>query len=60
MDWVISVLQFGRTFDFFIVTGFMFVIGAVFYSYLILRKTQHKVEEIVRNLAIERAEKKEK
>lgn len=58
LDWVINTLEFGRTFDFFIVAGFMFVIGAVFYSYTVLRKTQKKVEEIVSKLAIERVEKK--
>lgn len=60
-DFIIKdVFDFARTFDFFIVAGFMFVIGAIFYTYTVLRKTQKKVDTIVRKIAIEKAEKKEK
>ena len=59
LDFIIKdVLDFGRTFDFFTVMGFIFVIGAIFYTYTILRRTQKKVDIIVRKLAIERAHKK--
>ena len=58
-DFIIrDVLDFARTLDFFIVTGFMFVIGAIFYTYTVLRKTQKKVETIVRRVAIDKAYKK--
>lgn len=53
-----DILQFNRTLDFFIVVGFMFMIGSIFYTYTILRKTQKKVEMIVQKLAIENAFKK--
>ena len=60
-DFIIKdVLNFSRTFDFFVVVGFMFTIGAVFYSYTVIRKTQRKVDLIVRNVAIKNAEKKNK
>jgi hypothetical protein len=35
----------------------MFLIGAVFYTYTIVRKNQKKLESIVRKVAIEKAEK---
>jgi hypothetical protein len=60
-DFIIKdVLDFGRTMDFFIVIGFMFVIGAIFYTYTVLRKTQKKVDTIVRKIAITNAENKKK
>ena len=60
-DFIIKdVLDFGRTMDFFIVVGFMFVIGAVFYTYTVLRRTQKKVDTIVRKLAIDKAYKKKR
>ena len=59
-DFIIKdVLDFGRTMDFFIVAGFMFVIGAIFYTYTILRKTQKKIDTIVRKVAISNMHKKE-
>ena len=58
-DFIIrDVLDFARTLDFFIVTGFMFVIGAIFYTYTVLRKTQKKVDSIVRKVAIDKAYKR--
>jgi hypothetical protein len=40
--------------DFFIITGFLFLIFVVFYTYTIARKNQIKLEEVVRNIAIKR------
>jgi hypothetical protein len=58
-DFIIKdVLDFARTMDFFIVVGFMFVIGAIFYTYTVLRKTQKKVDTIVRKVAIDNVHKK--
>ncbi len=57
-----DVMKLQRPLDFFIIVGFMYLIGALFYTYTIVRKTQQKTEEIVRKLALERAyrAKKEK
>ena len=49
---ITATLQLGRTMDLFIILGFMLVMGVAFHNYLSLRKTQRKVETIVRKLAI--------
>ena len=59
LDFIVKdILDFGRTMDFFIVAGFMFITGAVFYTYTVLRKTQKKVDTVVRKIAIDKAYKK--
>lgn len=47
-----GVLQFGRRLDFFIILGFIFLIGLLFYNYTILNRTKKKVEYIVRKIAL--------
>lgn len=54
-----DVLSFSRRMDFFIVIGFMFIIGIVFHTYTIVRKNQNKIEKIVRDIAINKEKKKE-
>ena len=54
LDPVLNTLNIARTLDFFIITGFLFTIFVVFYTYTIVRKNQRKLEEIVRNIAIKR------
>ena len=53
-----DVLDFSRRMDFFIVLGFMFLIGIVFHIYTIIRKTQNKIERVIRKIAIEKGIKK--
>ena len=43
-----------RPLDFFIIAGFMFMIGSIFYTYTIVRKNQRKLEEIVRKMAMKK------
>jgi len=57
LDFFVKNLKLYRTMDLFIILGFMFLIGAVFYTYTIVRKNQKKLESIVRKVAIEKAEK---
>ena len=45
-------LSFERRLDFFIVIGFMFLIGMIFHRYTIMRKLQNKVEKIVSRMAM--------
>ncbi|MBI2138595.1 DUF2304 domain-containing protein [Candidatus Woesearchaeota archaeon] len=52
LDPIIRSLNLSRRLDFFIIIGFMFLIWAVFYTYLIVRKSQKRIEEIVRKLAL--------
>ncbi len=49
-----GVLKLQRPLDFFIITGFMFMIGSIFYTYTIVRKNQKKLEEIVRKMAMKK------
>lgn len=51
---IVRSIGFARTMDFFIVAGFMFLIGSLFYIYLIVRSNQKKLEEIVRKIAFEK------
>jgi hypothetical protein len=54
LDPIVKSLSLARTMDFFIILGFMFLIGALFYTYIIVRKNQNKLEEIVRKIAMEK------
>ncbi len=56
-----DIFNLTRPLDLYIIVGFMFMIGTVFYIYTILRRLQRKVDSIVRKNAIEKAyEPKEK
>ncbi len=55
LDFLIKgVLKLQRPLDFFIIAGFMFMIGFIFYSYTLIRKNQRKMEEIVRKMAMKK------
>lgn len=51
---LVKSIGFARTMDFFIVAGFMFLVGSLFYIYLLVRSNQKKLEEIVRKIALEK------
>lgn len=53
-----GVLSFSRRMDFFIVIGFLFLIGIMFHIYTIVRKNQNRVDTMVRKIAIEKRNKK--
>ncbi|MBI2651713.1 DUF2304 domain-containing protein [Candidatus Woesearchaeota archaeon] len=52
LDPILTTLSLVRALDFFIIAGFLFLIFVIFYTYTVVRKTQKKVEEVVRNIAI--------
>jgi hypothetical protein len=54
LDPVLNTLNISRTLDFFIITGFLFLIFVIFYTYTVVRKNQRKLEEIVRKIALKR------
>jgi len=60
LDPVVRSLNLGRKLDLFIILGFMFLIAVTFYTYRVTRHTDKRVESLVRNIALERAEKKNK
>ena len=54
LDPVLKPLGFFRALDFLIISGFLFMIASIFYTYTITRKTQKQLESIVRTLAIKK------
>ena len=54
LDPIVRIFGFLRTLDLLIISGFLFLIAAVFYTYTITRKNQKKLESIVRAIAIKR------
>ena len=57
---VTETLHFNRTLDMLMVGSIIFVVGISFYVYTIVRRTEQRVEELVRKTAIEDADKKKK
>jgi hypothetical protein len=49
-----DILDLKRPIDFYIIVGFMVLTGMMFHMYMVMRKTQNKVEEIVRKMALEK------
>ena len=45
-------LSFSRRLDFFIILGFMSLIGMIFHIYTSIRKMQNKLERVVRKMAV--------
>ena len=54
LDPLLQTFSIARTLDFFIITGFLFLIFVSFYTYTMVRKNQRKIEEIVRKVALKR------
>ena len=52
LDPIIKPLGFFRAFDFFIMSGFLFLIAAIFYTYTVVRRTQRQIEKVVREIAM--------
>jgi len=57
---VMELLQIERTADFIVLIGFSFFSVIIFYMYTIVKKNNYKIEQLVRQLAIEGLEKKSK
>jgi hypothetical protein len=51
---IMESLEIQRTVDFFVIGGFMFFSIIIFYLYKKVRKTEKKIEEIVRKVALRR------
>ncbi len=52
LDPLVKSLKFARTFDLLVIIGFIFLTAVIFHTYTITRKTQRKMEVIVRELAM--------
>lgn len=55
---VLDVLKISRRLDFFIILGIIFIVGLLFHIYTVMRTTQNKVENLVREIAIRDAKEK--
>ena len=54
LDPIVKTFGFFRTLDLLIISGFLFLIAAIFYTYTITRKNQKQLETIVRAMAMRR------
>ena len=52
LDPLSKTLNFARTFDLLVISGFLFLMLTVFYTYIITRHNQRKLEAVVREMAI--------
>ena len=55
---LMQALEIQRTADFFVMVGFGLFAVIIFYMYVTVKKTESKVQRLVRTLAFERQEKK--
>ena len=51
---IVKSFGFFRALDVLIVSGFLFLIAAIFYTYTIVRKNQRQLEKLVREIAIKK------
>lgn len=57
---IMQALQIERTADFFVMAGFAFFAVIIFYMYVVLKKTNQKIEMLVRKIALEDDNNKKK
>lgn len=57
LDPIVKIGGFLRALDLLIISGFLFLIAAIFYTYTITRKVQKKLETVVRDIAIRKHKK---
>ena len=56
---IMEALEIERTADFFVMSGFAFFSVIIFYLFVVVKKTNQKVEELVRAIAHNKKETKE-
>ena len=52
LDPIAKTFSFFRTLDLLVISGLLFVIAVIFYTYTLTRKNQKQLETIVREIAI--------
>ena len=57
LDPIVKIGGFLRALDLLIISGFLFLIAAIFYTYTITRKVQKKLETVVRDIAMRKHNK---
>src|SRR3989338_10758954 len=58
LDPIVKFGGFLRALDLLIISGFLFLIASIFYTYTIARKNQKQLETIVRDIATSKSKKK--
>ncbi len=51
---IMETLEIKRTVDFFVITAFLFFSVVIFYLYVIVKRSQKMLEEIVRKVALKK------
>ena len=54
LDPIVKTFGFFRTLDLLIISGFLFLIVSIFYTYTLVRKNQRKLEVVVRQMAMKK------
>jgi hypothetical protein len=54
IDPVVISLNLGRKMDLLVIVGFMFLTAAALYTYMVARRNQKRIENLVRNLALKK------
>ena len=54
LNHIVRIGGFLRVLDLLIISGFIFLVTSVFYTYTVVRKSQNKLEKIVREIAMKR------
>lgn len=54
LDPIVKTFGFFRVLDLLIISGFLFLIAAIFYTYTLTRKNQKKLEAVVREIAMKK------
>lgn len=57
LDPIVKSVGFLRALDLLTISGFIFLIAAIFYTYTLTRKNQKQLEEIVRIIAMKKSKK---
>lgn len=58
LDPILKPIGILRALDFLVISGFLFMIAMIFYTYSLTKKTQKQVETLVRVLALKKNKKK--
>src|SRR3989344_623669 len=58
LDPIVKTFGFFRTLDLLIISGFLFLIVSIFYTYTLVRKNQRKLEVVVRQMAMKKHKNK--
>lgn len=58
LDPIVKTFGFFRALDLLIISGFLFLIVAIFYTYTLVRKNQKKLEVVVRQIAMKKNKSK--